>query len=447
MTIAQFPSRPVRLSASRASRAEKSAGWIAMAHQALLFAFMLFTFIGTQPLVVTTPEERLAGNPLDRFSLLAMTAAAVALIWARRDEAMAILRANRCLIAAVLFCGLSIAWSDYPELTLRRGMVLGFMTTIALGIAVSVDDLRLLHARLFGLMVFVIAFNLVATALFPEIANTSLGVAGIYGQKNSAGLVAMIAVIVCVSYSFGAQSASEIVLGLIGAAMAFFFLELTQSKTSSGLCMLALGLGFLFWCAHRTGKGFALLALGGLVLLPAGLIVFALAYDFDGQTMLEAVVADPTFTGRDELWAFAWRSALKAPWLGHGYGAFWDVGAVNDPLVKLEPGTWLGDIDIGAINQAHDGYLELFLQIGLPMTFVLVFGLGAALFAITGRAVTARGAGVQAAYAMMAMLLFLTLLHNLTEASLLIRGAPLCSVFLLLCFVGARRPPEPEILS
>lgn len=429
--------------ATRAFCAER----IALAHKALLYAFLIFTFIGTQPLVVTTPEERLAGNSLDRISLFAMTGIGVALAWARRDQALAILRANRLVIAAVLFCGASILWSDYPELTLRRAMVLGFTTAIALGIAVSADDLRLFHARLFGVMFFVIVFNLVATVLFPEQAVTSLGVAGIYGQKNPAGMVAMIAVVVSVTYVFGARSASEAVFGLVGAAMAFFFLLLTLSKTSTGLCVFALGVGFLFWVAHRTGRGFALLTLGGLVLALAGLIGFAMVHDFEGQAMLEALVSDPTFTGRDELWAFAWRSALQAPWFGHGYGAFWDVGAVNDPLVKLEPGTWLGDVDVGVINQAHDGYLELFLHVGLPMTFAAVLGFAAALFRIAGRAVTGRSAGVQAAYAMMAMLLFLNLLHNFTEASLLMRGAPFCSVVLLMCFVGARGRPAGEILS
>jgi O-antigen ligase len=104
-------------------------------------------------------------------------------------------------------------------------------------------------------------------------------------------------------------------------------------------------------------------------------------------------------------------------------------------------------VDVGVINQAHDGYLELFLHVGLPMTFAAVLGFAAALFRIAGRAVTGRSAGVQAAYAMMAMLLFLNLLHNFTEASLLMRGAPFCSVVLLMCFVGARGRPAGEILS
>ena len=51
--------------ATRAFCAER----IALAHKALLYAFLIFTFIGTQPLVVTTPEERLAG--LDLRDLLA----------------------------------------------------------------------------------------------------------------------------------------------------------------------------------------------------------------------------------------------------------------------------------------------------------------------------------------------------------------------------------------
>jgi O-antigen ligase len=414
--------------------------WSARAHEALLVAYLLFTFIGTHPLVsaTTTPEERLAGSPLDRLLAPGMTLVALALIWARREAAWEALRANKLLVAVLAFCQASILWSNYPDLTLRRALALLFMATISLGLAASIDDLRRFHTRIFQALTFVILVNLAATALWPDLAITDIGVAGIYGQKNPAGMVAMIVIIVCVTYAFGAKSAGEQFLGALGAAISFFFLVITRSKTSLGLTLLALGVGFLFWLAQRLGFRFALLALAGLTVVLGGFIGLVVVSDFDVQRILGAFVTDTSFTGRDELWGFAWRSALQNPWLGHGYGAFWDVGAVNDPLVKLEPGTWLGDVRVGIINQAHDGYLELFLHIGIPMTLVAVASVFAALGAAIRRAITTPGFGVQAAYAMMALNLFLYLLHNLTEATLMMRGAPFCNLALLFCFACGR---------
>ena len=270
-----------------------------------------------------TPQERLAGNPLDRLLVPMMTAMGFALIWARRAAAVGALRANKMLVAVVLFCQASILWSNYPDLTLRRALLLFFGAAISLGLAASIDDLRRFHTRLFQSLVFVILVNLAATALWPDIAVTDIGVAGIYGQKNPAGMVAMIVIIVCVTYGFGARRPVEQIMGALGAALSLFFLLITLSKTSIGLTFLALAIGFLFWLVQRLGFRFALIALAALAALLAGLVGLIAVSDFDFQRVLSAFVTDTSFTGRDELWGFAWRSALERPWLGHGYGAFW----------------------------------------------------------------------------------------------------------------------------
>ena len=119
----------------------------------------------------------------------------------------------------------------------------------------------------------------------------------------------------------------EQALAALGAALSLFFLLITLSKTSIGLTVLALAVGGLFWLVQRLGFRFALVALAGLAALLAGFVGLVAVSDFDLQRILGAFVADTSFTGRDELWGFAWRSALERPWLGHGYGAFWDVGA------------------------------------------------------------------------------------------------------------------------
>jgi O-antigen ligase len=414
--------------------------WVARGHGLLLTLYLLYTFIGTQPLFIPTPEDRIAGNMLDRLAAPSMTMIALVLLWARRETAWTCIRRNKMLVSVILFCALSLFWSDYPDLTLRRMMLLLFLTLISLGLAASLDDLRQFHARLFHALVFVIFVNLAATALFPSLAITDIGVAGIYMQKNPAGMVAMITIMVSLTYSFGSETRKQRAAGFAGAAVTFFFLLITLSKTSIGLTIVAMGVGLLFWLAQRLGPRFALLVLAGLVVVLGAFVVLAMACDFDGMSMLGSLVSDVTFTGRDQLWGFAWRSSLQRPWFGHGYGAFWDVGAVNDPLAKLEPGSWLGDVDVGVINQAHDGFLELCLHIGLPMTAVAIASIFSCLFTALRKALAARAPDAGAAYGMIALLMLLYFLHNFTEATLMMRGAPFCNLVLLLSFVAARNP-------
>jgi O-antigen ligase len=411
--------------------------WVAAGHLLLLVAFLAFTFVSTQSFSLETPAERIAGSAFDRLFVPAMALLSVALIAARREAAWTCLRANKLLVLVILFSLASIFWSDYPDLTLRRAMLFALLAMITLGIAASIEDLPLFHARLFRSLFAVIVANLAVTALWPAQTITDIGVAGLYGQKNPAGLVAMIAVVVSATYVFGARRPAERVFGFVGAACALFFLALTRSKTSISLTFMGLGVGLIFWTAQKLGPRFALLVFGGLSAAVVALLGLAMASDFNGQQLLGTFLTDTTFTGRSELWDFAWRSALQRPWLGHGYGAFWDVGAVDDPLAKLEPGTWLGDVSVGVINQAPNGYIELCLHIGLPMTFVAVCAIVASLFMATRKAIAAR-ASVAAAYAMAALILFLHLLHNQTEASLFMRGESFCNLVFLLCFAVAR---------
>jgi O-antigen ligase len=411
--------------------------WVAAGHLWLLVGFLAFTFVSTQSFSLQTPAERIAGSPFDRLFVPAMAALAAALIWARREAAWTCLRANKLLAIVVLFSLASFFWSDYPDLTLRRAILFVLLTTITLGLAASIDDFPLFHARLSRALFAVILANLAVTAFWPALTITDIGAAGLYGQKNPAGMVAMIAVVLSATHAFGARNRPERVFGWFSAACALLFLLLTRSKTSIALTFLALAVGLIFWTAQKLGARFALLVFSGLSTAGVALLGLAMASDFNGQVLLGNFLTDTTFTGRSELWDFAWRSALQRPWLGHGYGAFWDVGAANDPLAKLEPGTWLGDVPIGVINQAHNGYLELCLHIGLPMTCVAVCAILAALLTATRKAIRAR-ADIAAAYAMAALILFLHLLHNQTEASLFLRGESFCNFVFLLCFAVAR---------
>jgi len=237
----------------------------------------------------------------------------------------------------------------------------------------------------------------------------------------------------------GASRARSVGLALLMLLPALVFLVLTRSKTSIGLTGVALVMIAAIACAEWLGARFVLLMIAlGLVAATALLGLLAV-FDFDLDALLTATLGDASFTGRDELWAFALRSAQERFWLGHGYGAFWDVGLAADPLQRLEPGTWLGDVETGTINQAHNGYLELWLHVGLPAmvaaTLIVLGGvLSGAAQAIAGPATSE----ARAAIGFLTMLLLLYLLHNSTEATLFMRGTVFSNVAVLALLVLSR---------
>ena len=402
-------------------------------------AYFGYAFIGTHPLADTSVADRVEGSPIDRLVVLGMFAASLLIVWKRRREALRALVANPLFVAVSAIIGLSVFWSDYPDLTTRRALLYLMLSTCGLAVALSARDPRRLHLAMFVAFVAVIVVNLLATAASPGVAVTDIGVRGIYTQKNVAGSIAMVGFIVGVFWTAGARQRA---LGLISLAVIFAFLVVTKSKTSLGLALLAPLVGGAIAFASGGGRRAALLAIAGfLVATAAGFALFAAA-DFDTTRALDATIGDASFTGRDELWAFAQGEIARRPWGGHGYGAFWDVGPANDPIARLEPGTWLGDSEVGVINQAHNGYLDLALNVGEPAAWLA--GLAAA-FSMLRALARAHAQGIdratRAAHGAFAALLFAFLIHNTTEATLFLRGAPLWSLMVVVMLAPSRAQP------
>ena len=407
-------------------------------HSLLLVGFLYYTFIGTHPLSSdTSVAERTDGSPLDRLFVFGLFGLALVELWRCRAAALMMARGAWLLLAVNGFCLLSIVWSDYPDLTLRRGLLLVMLTLIGLGVAVGVTDLRRFHTILFASFAAIIAFNILMTGAAPGSAISPIGVKGVYAQKNVAGMVAMLAVVIAATWTIGARRRKEVFIGLGAMLVMSGFLVVTRSKTSLALTVMAVAIAAMIALAEKWGPRFALVALAGLFALAAIAIGLFAAIDFNFNRAFDILLGDSSFTGRDEIWSFAWRNILERPWLGHGYGAFWDVGLINDPIAKLDNGTWLGDVEVGVINEAHNGYLELSLHVGIPATvvaglIVVFIAFFAAHRAIAGRAPRADRAAVGA----MAAILFLYLVHNYTEATFFMRGSPLSNLATIALFIA-----------
>jgi O-antigen ligase len=170
--------------------------------------------------------------------------------------------------------------------------------------------------------------------------------------------------------------------------------------------------------------------------------------DFDPMSTLSWFVSDTSFTGRNSIWAFAYHAAQERFWLGHGYGAFWDVGPENDPLANLEPGTWLGDTEVGVINEAHNGYLDLWLNIGFPATVMVVLayvlGMGRDFLDYINISSNRVLKSVSLAAG---LTMFVTLIGNATESTLFFRGPPIFFFVMVLRFMSASLRETTTTLS
>jgi len=404
----------------------------------LLAGFLFITFVGTQPFLGASIESRSEGSPLDRLIVLALFAVALVVLFGRWRDALRCVGANLPLFLLVGFCVASILWSNFPGITLRRGMLLFFLTTIALAVAVSTDDLRRLHTVLFATLSVLVLICLLLALGVPSVGMSEIGAKGFYTQKNVAGIVAMITVVLAVTWMMGSREGWQKALALAALIPVLVFLVLTKSKTSINLTALAVLVICAFALAERYGP--AMIIAGGLfgALLLIGSALWLAILDFDIDAAMRTIIGDTSFSGRDELWDFVRRDIARSYWLGHGYGAYWDVGLANDPLVRAEVGSWLEAVPIGVVNQAHDGYLDLWVQMGLPAVVIATLVTLKATFASAHYALASHEpVEDRALVGAMAAVLVIYLLHNFTEATLFVRGSIFHSSATLAIFLAS----------
>jgi O-antigen ligase len=79
---------------------------------------------------------------------------------------------------------------------------------------------------------------------------------------------------------------------------------------------------------------------------------------------LLALLPDPTFTGRTEIWEFLVGQIADKPVFGHGFAAFWRT----DGLIATEI---FGDEQwVAHAFHAHNGFYELAVTMGVPAAIV-----------------------------------------------------------------------------
>ncbi len=153
--------------------------------------------------------------------------------------------------------------------------------------------------------------------------------------------------------------------GAIVVALSVLFVLNSGSKTTMGFLPLAVGVVAL---ARITGRpGLAIAAHLVLVALIAALTIGSVMSPAL-NALLKAMISDPTFTGRDEIWKFALQRIAEKPWFGYGYASFWQTPVVTGFEENYEA-SW----DIRGIGSGHNSYIDAAVSFGIPGALLMIF--------------------------------------------------------------------------
>jgi O-antigen ligase len=202
-------------------------------------------------------------------------------------------------------------------------------------------------------MLAVLLLSLVFAAALPGLAFMPDGgqFRGVFTHKNVLGQQLVIAAILLpLAWQARLIPRPAAALGLL---LVVAFAVPTGSATSLVILLLLLGLKPLLSLLGLPRGA----AAAGVLLLVTLSALLALAAVLALEPLLGLLGRDLTFTGRTGLWAYVVSMIAHRPLLGYGYTVFFDLPSVAHYLQAAL--RW-------DIPNAHNGYLETWLGLGLP---------------------------------------------------------------------------------
>lgn len=310
------------------------------------------------------------GDPLDRAFFVVLILLAIAILVSRSFQWGGFFTRNWALTAFLVFGLVSVCWSDFPFVAFKRWFRdLGnyLVILVALSDPRPLEAIQTLLRRVCYLLV---PLSIVLIKYYPQLgkeyspytgANSYIGVTT---GKNLLGIVCLISGLfffwdTIARWPERKQERTKRIMFVNVAllAMTLWLLNLASSATAS-VCF-ALGCLVIVAAHSRPSKRHPAFL---KVLIPASFclyLILAFGFNLNGD-MAGAVGKDPTLTDRTKIWSIV-LSMHTNPIIGTGYESFW-LGP------RLE---YFWQKGLGNINEAHNGFLEMYLNLGLVGLFLI----------------------------------------------------------------------------
>jgi O-antigen ligase len=356
------------------------------ASPALLIPLMWLALAGSRNasewLYVARPgasaEALLEGDPVNRTVYTGLVALGLAVLLFRGSKVLRLLQVNGVIVVFLLYCVLSLTWAEHPDVGFKRWVktVGDFIMVL---IVVSERDPWEATKRLFTWTGFLlIPLSVLMIKYYPDLARYysrfewATLYSGVTTNKNNLGAICMI---------FGLTSASQFLAALSGRnrtgrfrrmlahgvvlAMVLWLFDLAKSTTA--LMCFATGIVLLIALemrapatqvgtpaaeemrkSNRVADQLLANALVAILIAVPALVLFG-----GLESFLRMLGKDPTLTDRTMIWELLFKLAPNQ-WVGTGFENFW-LGPRLDKIWSVY--RWMP-------NQAHNGYVEVFLNLG-----------------------------------------------------------------------------------
>lgn len=285
---------------------------------------------------------------------------------------------DKSLLLLVVFCAASIFWSADVSSTAEN--VKGMLRTTLFGAYLAMrytpkEQMRLLSWVFSIIMVLSLAAATLIPSYGTHVINGVLSWRGVFDHKQMLGRVMGFAASFFLITLLDRRSNRWIA----GICMIFAILLLKLSNSATGLIVFVFSLLLLPLYQIVKQRGHRVVSLTIILLLST---VVAVGITVNLKTILvDGLGKDTKFNGRIPIWEHSIEKGLEKPFFGYGYHGFWSSDAADYVISH----TWLGapeegskDVEFGQQQKAglsHNGFLDLFLQLGLVGLLLFILNL------------------------------------------------------------------------
>jgi len=373
------------------------------------------------------------GSIIDACWLTILIVIGIYILNSRHYRWHTIIRENIWFLLLFFFMALSIFWSQYPMVSFKRVITSFGSVVMALVVLTEPKPVEAIIATLRRCAYFTIPLSIITIKYFRNIGvqwgnwSGEASWVGLSMSKNTLGQVATTGALCFIWEKMRKHNSNDVrVIDFLYIIMSLYLLKGSDNAISAtSISVFATGflifimLNFMKIKTERIKPFFKLVCI----------IIFAIQLTLICHTLspfpkdsalgflVQGMGRDMTLTGRTEIWSDIFSVASHRPMLGTGYGAFWIGRLVNIPW--SENMSWV-------LNQAHNGYFDIYLQLGWVGICLLI----ASIFFTIPKIV--RTFSFDYEYGRFRMTFFLVILFiNITESTLLRLNHQMWFIFLL----------------
>lgn len=304
------------------------------------------------------------GSPIDAIFFFTIILLGVRVLLKRNVSLQSFVRQNRWVVLYLGYCLLSVIWSEYPLIALKRWIKIFGQPVMVLIILTEPNPIQSLLKVMKRSVFVLVPLSITFIKYFPQYSrgyDTWSGFAtntGVTTNKNTLGVFCMLAGLVffwdflqIIQVRREKERREHLIFVAVYFCMIVWTLNMAQSATSLATMVLGMAIMILLgrpWVNPRKIGIYLLIIVPTLLFLHFGVGITDIIYELLGR--------NTTLTGRTEIWEKL-LDTNESPILGYGFESFW----LGDRRWGLSKSMGF----IFELNSAHNGYIETYVNLGV----------------------------------------------------------------------------------